>query len=110
MDDKDQLKNILSNVNHINAPIDLEATIMEAIRKEALTKTKIANYRRKGMRGLVISFALVIAFVIISSFSEVFQTTEGSYFKYTSIIACLILLFAQLELGGLKFINQIKNK
>ncbi len=109
MEDKDQLKEILSNINHISEPIDLEASIMQSIRKEELTKHKITNYRRQGIRGLVVSFLLVIALVCIYSFSKNFQTLESASLKYTSIGACLILLFAQLELGGLQFINQIKN-
>ncbi|WP_400078726.1 hypothetical protein [Winogradskyella sp. R77965] len=109
MEDKDQLKDILSNINHINEPIDLEASIMQSIQKEALVKQKIASYKKQGIRGLVISIILVITLVFIYSFSDGLQTTEGSHLKYTSIVACLILLFAQLEIGGLKFINQIKN-
>lgn len=105
MEDKDQLKEILSNINHINDPIDLEASIMKSIERSELVKDKIANYKRQGIRGLIISFILVIALVLIYSF----QTAEDANLKYTSIAACLILLFAQLELGGLKFINQIKN-
>ena len=34
MEDKDQLKEILSNINNINEPIDLEASIMQSIRNE----------------------------------------------------------------------------
>ena len=109
MENKDQLKEILSNINHINEPIDLEVSIMQSIYKEELTKQKIANYRKQGIRGLVVSFLLVVALVCIYSFSKNFQTLENANFKYTSIMACLILLFAQLELGGLQFINQIKN-
>jgi len=109
MENKDQLKEILSNINHINEPIDLEVSIMQSIHKEELTKQKIANYRKQGIRGLVVSFLLVVALVCIYSFSKNFQTLENANLKYTSIMACLILLFAQLELGGLQFINQIKN-
>lgn len=105
MKNKDQLKKALSNINHIYKPIDLEASIMQSIKRDALVKDKIANYKRQGIRGLIISFMLVIALVLIYSF----QTDEDANLKYTSIAACLILLFAQLELGGLKFINQIKN-
>ncbi len=105
MEDKDQLKEILSNINNINTPIDLEDAIIQAIKKEALVKERIASYKRQGIRGLIISCILVITLVLIYSF----QTVEDAYLKYTSIVACLILLFAQLELGGLKFINQIKN-
>ncbi|WP_339895508.1 hypothetical protein [uncultured Algibacter sp.] len=109
MEDKDQLKEILSNINNINEPIDLEASIMQSIRNEELTKHRITNYRRQGIRGLVVSFVLDITLVSIYSFSKNFQVLESTSFKYTSIAACLILLFAQLEIGGLQFINQIKN-
>ena len=109
MENKDQLKEILSNINQINEPIDLEASIMQSIRNEELTKLKIKNYRRQGIRGLVISFILVLVLVCIYSFSKNFQSLESASFKYTSIVACLILLFAQLELGGLQFFNLFKN-
>ena len=109
MEDKDQLKEIFNNINHINEPIDLEASIMQSIQKEAYVKQKIASYQKQGIRGFVISFALVILLVCIYSFSSGLQTAESASLKYTSIVACLIVLFAQLELGGLQFINQIKN-
>ncbi len=109
MEDKDQLKEILSNINHINKPINLEASIMQAIHNEELTKSKIKSYRRKGVRSFIFSFVLVIVLLFIYSFSSSFHTNESALLKYTSIVACLILLYAQLELGGLKFMNQIKN-
>jgi len=110
MEDKDQLKEILSSINHINEPIDLEASIMQSIQKEALTTQKIESYKKQGVCGLVISILLVVTLVFIYSFSESLKTDTGTNLKYTSIVACLILLFAQLEFGGLKFINQIKKK
>jgi hypothetical protein len=109
MEGKDQLKEILSNINHINEPIDLEASIMQSIQKETLVKQKIANYRKQGIRGLIISFILVIILVGIYSFSSGVETAECARLKYTSIVTSLIFLFAQLELGGLQLINQIKN-
>jgi len=109
MEDKDQLKDILSHINNINEPIDLEASIIQTIHKEKLTKQKITNYRKQGIRGLIVSFVLVITLVCIYSFSKSFQTLESACLKYTSIVTCLILLFAQLELGGSEFINQYKN-
>jgi len=105
MEDKDQLKEILSNINQINDPIDLETSIMQSIQKEALAEQKIAKYRKQGILGLVISFTLFILLVFIYSF----KTVESTNLKYTSIAVCLILLFAQLELGRFKIINQIKN-
>jgi len=105
MKDKDQLKDILNNIDSINKPINLEDVIMQSIRKDELIKDKITNYKKQGIRGLIISFILVIALVLIYSL----QTVGDVNLKYTSIGTCLILIFAQLELGGLKFINQIKN-
>jgi hypothetical protein len=109
MEDKDQLKEIISSINHINVPIDLEASIMRSIRNEELIKLKIKNYRRQGLRGLVVSFILVLALVCIYSFSKSFQSFEHASFKYASVVACLILLFAQLELGGFHVMNPFKN-
>jgi hypothetical protein len=109
MEDQDQLKEILSNISQINKPIDLEASIMQSIREEELIKQKITNYRRQGIRGSVLSMVLIIALVCIYSFSSGIQTFETASIKYTSIITCLIVLFAQLEMGGLQCIHQIKN-
>ncbi len=109
MEDQDQLKEILSNINQINKPIDLEASIMQSIREQALIKQKITRYQRQGIRGVVLSMVLVIALVCIYSFSSRVQTFESTTIKYTSIITCLIVLFAQLEMGGLQSIHQIKN-
>ena len=77
MEDKDQLKEILANINHINKPIDLEASIMQSIRKEELTTLKIANYRKKGIYGLFISFVLVIVLICMYSFSKSFETLDN---------------------------------
>ena len=109
MEDKDQLKEILKNINQINESIDLEDSIMHSIRKQEIIKNKIIRYRRNGIRGLVFSFILVITLAFMYSFSSSFQTFEGASIKYTSIVISLIVLFAQFEMGGLQFINQFKN-
>lgn len=109
MEERDELKEILKNINQISKPIDLEDSIMHSIREQEIIKNKIIRYRRNGIRGLIFSFILAISLVLIYSFSIGFQTFEGAIIKYTSIVACLIVLFAQLEMGGLQFINQFKN-
>ncbi len=105
MNDTDQLKELLSNINLIHDPIDLEDVIMESIVKEIQVKGKIAHYRKQGMHSLIFSLVLVLLLVLIYSF----QTVDNIAVMYTSIVACLILLFVQVELSGVKFIHQIKN-
>lgn len=110
MEERDDLKEILNNINQINESIDLEDSIMLSIRKQEIIKNKILTYRRNGIRGLLFSFILVVSIVLIYSFSIGFQTFEGAIIKYSSLVICLIVLFAQLEMGGIQFINQFKNK
>lgn len=110
MEEKDQLKEILININQINEPIDLEVGIMHAIREQEIIKNQIIRYRRNGIRGFVFCLILVITLAFMYSFSNGFQTFEGASIKYTSIIISLIILFAQLEMGGLQFINQYQFK
>ncbi len=110
MEDKDHLKGILGNINQIDKSIDLEASIIELILKRENLKRQIARCKFKGILGLVISLILAIILTIVYSFPSSFNSLDHPIIKYASLITSLFILYIQLELGGFKYIVNLKNK
>jgi len=109
MEDKDHLKEILSNIDCINEPIDLEGVILKAIHKEETTKVKIARYKAKGIKALIASFILIIVLGILFSLPSYVRSIEDSIIAYTSIILVLIVFFVQLEISETKKFKNLNN-
>jgi protein-S-isoprenylcysteine O-methyltransferase Ste14 len=109
MEDKDRLKEILGKIVEVNEPIDLEGVILKAIQKQESLKLQIARYKAKGIKALIVSGFLIVVLGILFSFPSNVRTVEHSIVTYTSIILILIVLFLQLEMGGTKIFDNLKN-
>jgi len=110
MEDKDYLlKEILGKIDEVNEPIDLEEVILKAIQKQESSKFQIARYKAKGIKALIVSVILIVVLGILFSLPSNVSTVEHSIVTYTSIILMLIVLFIQLEMGGTKIFNHLKN-
>ncbi|MEP2058403.1 MAG: hypothetical protein ABJJ05_11390 [Maribacter litoralis] len=109
MEDKDHLKEIFEKIDQVNEPIDLEAAILNRILKEENSKAQIASYKAKGVKALITSVILIIVLAILFSLPSSVRSVEYSIVTYTSIIVILLVFFVQLEMGGTKISNNLKN-
>lgn len=109
MENKDHLKEIFCNIDQINEPIDLEAVILKSIKEQERVRSQITRYKINGIRALSVSVVLVIVLAILYSLPNSVQSFEYSSIKYISIILTLLVLFVQLEMGGTKLFNNLKN-
>ena len=109
MEDKDHLKKILGKIDKVNEPIDLEGVILKAIQKQESSKLQIAYYKAKGIKAFMVSVILIVVLGILFSLPNSVRSVEHSIITYTSIILVLIVLFIQLEMGGSKLFNNLKN-
>lgn len=109
MEDRDHLKEILGNIDQVNAPIDLEQIILKAIQEKERSKVQIAHYKANGVKALIVSFMLIVVLGILFSLSDSVRSVKHSIITYTSIIVVLIVLFIQLEIGASKILNNLNN-
>ena len=109
MEDKDHLKVLLSNINQINEPIDLEGVILKVIQEQEGSKIQIARYKANGLKALIVSGILVVILGILFSLPSSVRTLEHSIITYTSITITLLVIFIQLEMGNKKIFNNLKN-
>lgn len=109
MHDTDHLKEILGSIDQINEPIDLETGILKSIQKQELSKVQIARYKANGIKALIASGMLIVVLGILFSLPSSVRSVEHSIITYTSIILMLLVLFVQLEMGGTKIFNNLKN-
>lgn len=109
MEDSDYLKEILAKVDQIHEHIDLEKAILNTLQKEQELKTKIASYKSRGKKALLVSGILIIALGILFSIPSNHTSIDGLVITYTFTSLVLILLFFQLEVGKTKIFNQSKN-
>ncbi|TLF45281.1 hypothetical protein [Maribacter aurantiacus] len=109
MKDTDHLKEVFGKLDQIHEPIDLEETILTAIEKERTLKAQIAKYRSYGKKSLIVSGILVAILGILFSRPSTRQSMEHTILAYTSIGLVLVVILVQLEAGGSKIFNQLKN-
>lgn len=109
MEDKDHLKEILGCIDHINEPIDLEAVILKTLQEQERLKNQIARYKANGIKALIVSAVLIVILGILFSLPNSIRSLEYLTIMYTSIVLALLVLFAQLETGGIKLFNNMKN-
>ncbi len=105
MEDKDPLKEILSNLDQINEPIDLEDAILKTLEKQESSKAQIARYKANGFKALILSAILVLVLGILFSLPSSVRTLEQSIITYTSIVLTLLVIFIQLEMSKTKIFN-----
>lgn len=109
MDDNDHLKVLLNDIDRIHAPIDLEAAIIKAIRKEERSRHQIEQARARGVKALLGSGMLTVILIILFSWPAHVRSVEHAVLTYSSISVALTLLFVQLEIGRGKLFNDFKN-
>ena len=109
MEDNDYLKEILGKMDQIHEPVDFEKTILNTLQKEQKLKTKIAAYKSRGKKALLVSGILIIVLGILFSIPSNHKAMKQTVITYASISLVLILLFFQLEVGSSKIFNQSKN-
>lgn len=109
MEDKDRLKEILGKIDEVNEPIDLEEAILKTIHKQESSKLQIARYKAKGIKAFIVSGILIVVLGFLFSLPSNVRTVEHSIVTYTSIILILLVFFIQLEMGGTKIFNNLKN-
>ncbi len=109
MEDKDNLKEILGNIDQINEPIDLEESILKTIQEQENSKAQIARYKANGFKALILSAILVLVLGILFSLPSSIRTLEHSIITYTSIVLTLLVIFIQLEMSKTKIFNNMKN-
>lgn len=109
MKDTDHLKKVFGKLDQIHEPIDMEEAILIAIAKERTLKAQIAKYRAYGKKSLLVSGILVAILGILFSRPSSMKSMEHAILTYTSIGLVLIVILIQLEAGGSKIFNQLKN-
>ncbi|MFD0798414.1 hypothetical protein ACFQZJ_13155 [Maribacter chungangensis] len=109
MEDKDDLKEILGDIDQVNEPIDLEEIILNNIQKEEQSKAQIAYYKAQGIKALIMSGILIMVLATFFSLPSSIGSFEYSIITYTSITITLFVLFIQLEMGKSKIFNNLKN-
>ncbi len=110
MDTRDELKEILKNIESIHQPIDLEEDILRVIETREELRLKVKTYKINGLRGLLLSVILIIQVSVLFSFPGDVDSASYSTVKYMAIAISLFVFFIQLEMGGFKFINQLIKK
>lgn len=109
MKDTDHLKKVFGKLNQIHEPIDMEEAILTALEKERTIKAQIAKYRSYGKKSLLVSGMLIAILGILFSRPSSMQSMEHTIITYTSIGLVLVVTLIQLEAGGSKIFNQLKN-
>lgn len=109
MEDKDILKEILKGIDGVYENVDLESIILNSIQEQEKSKIRIDRYKDKGVKSLIVSVILIVILGILFSLSIKMSTVENSIVTYTSIILILIVFFIQIEMGGNKIFNNLKN-
>lgn len=109
MEDKDILKEILKGIDGVYENVDLESIILNSIQEQEKSKIRIDRYKDKGVKSLIVSVILIVILGILFSLSIKISTVENSIVTYTSIILILIVFFIQIEMGGNKIFNNLKN-
>ena len=109
MEDKDILKEILKGIDGVYENVDLESIILNSIQEQEKSKIRIYRYKDKGVKSLIVSVILIVILGILFSLSIKMSTVENSIVTYTSIILILIVFFIQIEMGGNKIFNNLKN-
>ncbi len=106
MESKDLLKEVLGNIDQMNAPIDLERIILKKIQAEENSKIQIARYKAKGMKAFIASGILILVLAILFSLPGGVRSVEHAIITYTSIILVLLVFFVQLEIGSARIFQK----
>ncbi len=109
MEEKDHLKEILANIDQLHEPVELQGIILNVIQKEESSRAKIAQYKARGFKALILSGILIIVLVVLFSMPNSVRSLEYSIITYSSMILVLVVLFIQLETGSTKIFNNLKN-
>jgi protein-S-isoprenylcysteine O-methyltransferase Ste14 len=109
MENKDYLKEILGKIDEVNEPVDLEEAILKTIEQQESIKLQITRYQARGTTALLVSAVLIVILGVLFSLPSSMGTTTRSITSFAGLSLALLILFIQLEMGGAKIFNQIKN-
>ena len=99
----------MGRIEQINEPIDLEAVILKTIQEQEVLKKQIARYKARGVKALFVSILLTLVLAILYSYPSSSPSAEYASIMYVSITLALFMLLIQVELSGIRSLNQLKN-
>jgi phosphate/sulfate permease len=107
MENKDYLEEILGKIDEVNEPVDLEEAILKTIEQQESIKLQITRYQ--GTTALLVSAVLIVILGVLFSLPSSMGTSNRFIASFVGLSLALLILFIQLEMGGAKIFNQIKN-
>jgi len=96
-DDQDPIKNVLSKGLQLYPQVDLEATIMTSVRKEAALRSKARRLRRRGMVFLLLFLFLMLLALRWTQIGYSHPAYESPLLTYGFVVFFLLVFFVQLE-------------